>query len=315
MTVSERLTDQAEQCARMGSRLYADILSHAADDVRAGGPSAEVLVGRDDDAPGSALALRFMAALHRRVLQRQAPALALHYPSVGGHADPAGAWVAARRVLAEQRDVLRTDVLRPCQTNEPGRAAVLLTGLLHVATRWPGVPLRLLEIGASAGLNLHVDRYRIGAFGPATPLVVADPWEGRSPAPVPYPIVDRAGCDPAPVDPASADGRLTLSSSVWADQVDRFQRLRVALDVAAAHPVAVERASAAGWLPRQLGIGRGGRVTVVWHSVVWQYLSGAEQRGTLHALREAGALTGSDGPLVHLAMEPELRGPPVRLAT
>src|SRR5204863_254585 len=68
-------------------------------------------------------------------------------------------WPAFRDTLEQQRDTLRGLVHRPCQTNEVGRAAALFGGFLLVA-RETGLPLRLLEIGASAGLNLRWDHYR-----------------------------------------------------------------------------------------------------------------------------------------------------------
>jgi len=307
--VERRLADQAEQCAQLGSALYADLLSRAAADVSAGGPTAALLAGHEDDPPGSALPLRLMAALHRRVLTRQAPELALHYPSVGGSAGVAGAWAAARRTLHERRQQLAEDLNLPCQTNEPGRCAGLLVALLHVARSYPGRPLRLWELGASAGLNLQVDRFRIGDLGPAdAPVLLADPWEGPAPQPAAYYLAERAGCDSAPLDPASGAGRLALSASVWADQVERFARLRAALAVAGAHPQPVARESASVWLAAQLARPAPGLVTLVWHSVVWQYLDRAEQTAIDGLLHEAGRRATARTPLVHVSFEPELRG-------
>src|SRR5438034_5449361 len=111
------------------------------------------------DARASALALRFMGAVHRLVLEGRAPALARHYPSAGGEAGLEGAWAAFRDTLEQHRDTLRALVTSPVQTNEVGRSAALLGGFLLVA-RETGLPLRLLELGASAGLNLRWDHYR-----------------------------------------------------------------------------------------------------------------------------------------------------------
>ena len=49
--------------------------------------AAELLTGRGDDPVGSALALRFLGAVHRIVLDGRAPDLAALYPSVGGVSD------------------------------------------------------------------------------------------------------------------------------------------------------------------------------------------------------------------------------------
>ncbi len=69
---------------------------------RAGGPVAELLGPLEHDPPGSVPALRFAGALHRLVLERRAPALAVHYPSVGG--TPGDVWPAARAVVEEHLD-------------------------------------------------------------------------------------------------------------------------------------------------------------------------------------------------------------------
>lgn len=303
---------QARQCRRAGSPLTAGILAGAADDLEAGGPTAALLGPLEDHPAGSVPALRLAGALHRLVLERRAPALAVHYPSVGG--TPGAVWPAARDVIDSQLDTLRELIGRPVQTNEVGRSSGLLGGLLHVA-RDTGLPVRLLELGASGGLNLLVDRY---AHEVADGLVLGDPgsavrlaaaWRGNLP---PYDvgleIAERKGCDPSPLDPASAADRLTLTSYVWADQVERFERLRAALRVAAAHPVAVERLPAARFLDRELAAPRPGVVTVVWHSVVRQYLD-ARERGLVAALLEAaGARATRQAPLAHLALEPERIG-------
>ncbi len=195
------------------------------------------------------------------------------------------------------------------QTNEVGRSAALLAGLTQIAHD-TGLPVRLLEIGASAGLNLLVDRFAhplpdgrvLGAPGSAVHL--GGSFLGRPLPPAGPEIIERRGCDPAPVDPCSTEGRLTLTSYVWADQRDRLERLRAALTVAAAHPVPVERSGAGAFLERELGSSRPGVVTVVWHSVVRQYLSPHERDRVDAALAAAGRQASVRAPLAHLALEP-----------
>ena len=82
--VARRLLKQAGWCERLGSRLYSTLLRHAAEDVLAAGVCCAVLHDHHDDPPDSALALRFLGAVHRLVLQDKAPQLAACYPSAGG---------------------------------------------------------------------------------------------------------------------------------------------------------------------------------------------------------------------------------------
>jgi len=304
----DRVRRQAETCREMGSPLTADLLAGAADDLAAGGPVADLLGPLEGDPPGSAPALRFAGAVHRLVLERRAPGLAVHYPSVGGR--PGDVWPAARAVVEAHLDALHELVRRPVQTNEVGRSSVLLGGLLHVAAA-TGLPVRLLEVGASGGLNLCVDRYRhevadaVVLGDPASPVVLRAPWQGRLPdLSAPLRVAERRGCDPEPLDPSTTEDRLTLTSYVWADQVERFERLRAALEVAAAAPERVERLSASAFLERELRP-REGVTTVVWHSFVRQYLAPDEGARTTSVVEDAGARATTAAPVAHLWLEPE----------
>ncbi|MFE4537493.1 DUF2332 family protein [Streptomyces scopuliridis] len=62
---------------------------------------------------------------------------------------------ALQELATTQAGGLRAMMLsRRTQTNEPGRCATLLPALAALDG-----PLALIEVGASAGLCLHVDRY------------------------------------------------------------------------------------------------------------------------------------------------------------
>jgi hypothetical protein len=306
-----RFRAQAEQCALHGSPLTARLLFAAADDYDAGGPVHHLLQPLADQPSGSVPSLRFAGALHRMVLDGRAPALAAFYPSVGGTAPPDAAWAAARSLVVERADELAVALQRPVQTNEVGRAAALYGGLLHVAAAWR-LPIRLLEIGASAGLNLRVDQfaYELGngvVVGDAlSPVRLREPWRGTfPPTDVELVLAARAGCDPAPLDPTDEADRLTLLSYVWADQLERIDRLRGALQVAAGQPVTVERLPASDFLRRELSVPVPGTATVVWHSVVRQYLTPEERADVDALLAAAGARATDTAPLVRLSLEPE----------
>lgn len=309
-TVARRLRRQASACHTLGSPLYAYLLERSAADTEAGGPAWDVLAGHESDPPGSALALRLMGAVHRLVLEDHAPGLARYYPSVGGVGAPEEAWPDFRTVLEEHREELRRLVLSPVQTNEVGRSAALLGGFLLVA-RETGLPLRVLELGASGGLNLRWDRYRYEADGsgwgdPASPVRITDPFaDGRlPPLEMPALVVERGGCDPRPLDPADEEDRTTLLSYVWADQRGRLRLLGEALAASARLPVRVEASPAADWLAAQLAETRGDVATVVFHSIVMQYLDADEKERLRGIFEEAGSRASRTAPLVRLALEP-----------
>lgn len=171
--------------------------------------------------------------------------------------------------------------------------------------------VRLLEVGASGGLNLrpHHVGYRLEdtVLGDADSLLVLDPeWTGRPPADLGHRlrVVGRAGCDLTPVDVSTEDGRLHLSSFVWADQLDRWNRLRDALDLAATDPVKVDRSAGPEWLANRLARAERDVLTVVWHSVVWQYVSPADRAMGRAVLADAAAKATPTSPLALLVFEP-----------
>jgi hypothetical protein len=307
-TVPEHLRWQGEQCAALGSPLYGALLARAADDVEAGGPVARVLDGRDAT-NASALGLRLLGSVHRLVLSGEAPALARWYPSAGGRAEPDAAWEDFRALIGERFDDVRAGLDRPVQTNEVGRSAALVGGFLEVA-RATGFPLRVYEVGASAGLNLRWDRFRYEArgrtWGPADSPVRLCSYNSDAPLPfdVAATVVERAGCDAAPVDPTTDDGRLTLLSYVWPDQAHRLRLLKAALGVAAAVPAPVTAADAATWAGERF-TPEPGTATVLYHSIVMQYLPDDRRAAFKDLVRRRGADAATAGaPLAWLRLEP-----------
>jgi hypothetical protein len=106
------------------------------------------------------------------------------------------------------------------------------------------------------------------------------------------------------VDPTTTDGRLTLTASVWADQRERHARLRGALELARRVPAAVDLASLGDWTRAQLADLPDGATTVVFHSVVLEYVDDAERAAFVDALREAAAGATPDRPLAWVRLEP-----------
>lgn len=134
-TLANRLRWQARSCEALGSPFYARLLDSATADLEAGGPVADVLSGFEVEDRGSAIALRLLAPVHRKVLAGELPELDRHYPSTGGDGDAAAAWPRFRDFLESNSTWMRSELERPCQTNEVGRSAALLGGFLEVSHR------------------------------------------------------------------------------------------------------------------------------------------------------------------------------------
>ena len=304
---------QAEQCAVNGSPLYATLLAAAAADAEDAGPCLDVLRGHEKDPLGTALVLRFMGGVHRLALEGDAPQLAAFFPSAGGSLEAGDPWPAFREVVAANVDVLRARLADGVQTNEVGRAAALAPALLTVAIE-TGHPLRVLEVGASAGLNMRWDQFHYedgdNSWGSdASPVRLAARWSGT---PRPWSealssdgvVVERSGCDPNPIDAIGDVGRQKLRSFVWPDQIERLRVLDAAIEVARSAPATIDKEEAAPWLGHTLAEPAEGAATVVYHSIVMQYMNKANRAAVAQAIADAGNRATPDAPVAWLRMEP-----------
>jgi hypothetical protein len=303
--VERLLREQSARCHRDGSAFYSDLLARAAQDVGRGGPCWRPFA---DQPFAVALPLRFMAGVHRVVLEGGAPGLARHYPSVGGDGDARKAWQSFVEVVDAHADTVADSLRKPVQTNEVGRCRALLGGFLLVASE-ARLPLRLLEIGASAGLNLRWDRYHYVAGGsswgdPASPVHLL---EGHRTAPpyvdLPVTVTERRGCDITPIDPTEDEGRLTLLSYTWGDQPARVNLIDAAVGIARSVPAKVEEGDALEWLPRVLERPVDGVATVVFHSYVMQLLGTRGRAQLTEVVTAAGRRATRAAPLAWLRYE------------
>lgn len=251
--------------------------------------------------------LRLLGFLHAVALAEPDGALARQYPAATGRPDWSALAEAGRAILRERRDEAAAFMASPPQTNEVGRSFCLAPGFQVIAAR-TGLPLRLFEIGASAGLNLRFDRYAYDFAGqawgePGSAVRLDNDWRGPPPPLAAVEVVERAGCDQAPVDVADPAQALRLQAYVWPDQARRLARLRGAIAIATANPARLAKADAALWTAARFKP-RAGTASVLYHSVMWQYMPQDTQQAVRAAIEGAGAAAGPDSPVAWLRMEP-----------
>ena len=307
-TLAQRFRRQAGE----QTHLYGYVLRGMADDLESQGPTLRVVRGYEDAPPGAVIQLRLLAGIFRLVLTGRAPELVPFYPCLGGLESPAKAWPVMRQVVADHPAELHDALAIAPQTNEVGRSVALLVGLFDLASAAGCDRVRLLELGASAGLHQLVDRFHVvgdgWAWGPeASPVQLLEVVQG-SIAPVDLEIVAARGCDLDPVDATSDQGRLRLTSFVWPFDVHRHERLAGALRLAAVHPPEVDKASAADWLSAQLTVlpADPSTLTVIWHSVTQLYWPAAE----IAAVQATLSRFGRDHRVAEVGMEYALEGDP-----
>lgn len=298
---------QADWCARIGAPFTALLCNLLGERIDRSTETGRRVLGwpGNADSFGDALSLRLCGGLHALVRRGDAPALAKFYPP---HEMPEAEslWTALRPVLADPALLPWLDSAP--QTNEVGRAALLMSGLLVIAERFPQ-PVELLELGASAGLNLLLDDYGYDLGGlhagdPASPLRLTPDWTGPPPPDRAVAIAGRRGVDLNPLDPRR--DRERLLAYVWPDQAARRARLETALALAAAELPPVDRGDAADWLEARLAAPPAAGVTrVVLHSVAFHYFPAATQARIAAAAADAGQAATSESPLAWLRYETE----------
>lgn len=304
----DEIERQSGWCESFGSPFTAQLLRCAANDLKSGGIIAALTENWPGNPRADAVSLRIAGALHAAALTDRDPDLASRYPDRDPDWSMDRVWPIAEAFLRREEAWVRAFMTSPPQTNETARAAGLAAGFMWLALQSPE-PFHMLEIGASAGLNLNWDRFRYSypawnrgdGAGPLIPTQVAGPappWRDIA-------IASRAACDQNPLDPSSPDDRLRLRAYVWADQEHRLQRLNAALDLARASGLKVEKADAAEWLRRKLGDGLQEGTTVVYHSVFFQYPPPAVRIAIAEAIERAGSTTTATRRLAWVRFEPE----------
>jgi hypothetical protein len=311
---------QANFCGNSGSPFSALVLETIAGRIAAGPPYGGFLEPWFDAPQGKlfadAMPLRLIGAFHYLALSGTAPALTMLYPPETDAPDPLRLDAALAEAAETHAETIGAIMASPPQTNEVARSLCLVGGFLTVA-RETGLPLRCLELGASAGLNMNWDRfgYRFGDDGrwgdPAATVQLYGDWRGDSPPLTAVRVVERAACDQNPIDVTDDDWALRLQSYIWPDQTLRLERLRAAIALKRQTGDVPEKADAGDWTEAHAHP-KPGVATVIYHSVFLQYPPRETQARIRAAIAAGGAAATPDAPLAWLSMEPnpeDMAGP------
>jgi hypothetical protein len=251
--------------------------------------------------PTQRLPVLLFACVHDLLLEDPRQELARWYPNLTtsprSPGDPS-LMPTFRQFVESHADRLRILLAtRTTQTNEVGRCAIFLPalGLLDAEVG----PLGLLDVGASGGLNLLLDRYEyryespdgvVTRVGGPSSVVLEAATTGPMPVPADLPVIAvRLGIDRHPIDVTDDDEAHWLEACVWPDQPDRFHRLVAAIEIARQTPPEVLAGDAVSSLAAGVESVGASAHPVVTNSWVLNYLTAEDRIAYLDELDRIGA--------------------------
>ena len=297
---------QAEHCRRNGAPVTARLIE------------AQVPLMKTDSAVGrrianwpglpleDAMPLRLTGGFHHLLLTGDEQRLEPVYREDITEQAAVDAIVAS--VVADHDARLLAWLDGPPQTNEAGRSASFMAGLMWLSGRL-GARFELNELGASAGINSMMDRYHFDlrgvTIGPDDSSMRIKPeWRGPPPPNNPVEIVAIKGCDQSPIDLSDPDAALRVKSYVWPENDERIVRMDAAIALAAQKRPDVVQADALDWVLQRIPAPQDEGVTrVINHSIVWQYIPAEKRAAITAAIEAAGANSTPAKPLAWMMLE------------
>jgi hypothetical protein len=214
-------------------------------------------VAREDDLlalasysrPGQAPAVLLLYTVHYLLLRGKKHPLSEFYSSLASHpAPPKNAPPVfadfCRKYRQEIQQLLQTRIV---QTNEVRRCALLLPAIVLASQEAGSLPLALVDLGASAGLNLLFDKYGYdygnglycGDLNSPVQLTCTLRGSLRPPIPKIMPnVVSRIGIDLNPLNVSKHDDYLWLVAQIWPNDSFRLrvERMQFAVELARQNP-------------------------------------------------------------------------------
>jgi hypothetical protein len=304
------------QAPRVGSPLYENLCWGVLGD-----PEMVALAARSPPSQPSANLL--LAAVHSLLLGGIQHPLREFYPDVvaGERAprEPSEATYPLFRDFVRQHEDQVAELIqtRLVQTNVVRRTTCLLPAFDSVARQGGGLPLSIIEVGASAGLNLRWDRYHhryetargvLLEWGdPSSTVQLSAELRGTDRLPEISPdlrVTWRIGIDLNPVDVDDPDAMLWLRALVFPEHLERHQTIRAAARVARERGTELVRGDAVHELPALMSRAPTNTTLCVYGSfvlpqftpemreVLWQRLSAFSERGPVWFISMEGTAEG-----------------------
>ncbi len=303
---AEGIAWQAEHARRNGAPITGDVVAAMLPLLDGATAVGRRMANWQGKVLESAMPLRLAGGLHWLHLSGAETRLAPVY--AGTVRDQAAIDAIVGAVVHDHDAALLPWFDGPPQTNEAGRSAALMGGLLWLAQRL-GPRFELLEIGSSAGANTMIERYAydlggVKAGAADSPVLIRPEWQGPPPPRAEVRIESIRGCDRAPIDLTDPAAALRLKSYVWAEMAERLERLDAIIRLAGEKRPRIDRADAADWVEARLAEPQeAGTTRVLYHSIVWQYLPPEGRARIEAAMAAAGARATAERPLAWLALE------------
>jgi len=193
-------------------------------------------------------------------------------------------------VIEHQEWIVENSNRRYTQTNESKRCVALLPAIWSTGLE----RFHLIEIGASAGLNLAMDHYRYSwdgvEWGPSgSPVVLEAASRGGRPQPRSIEVLSRRGLDLNPIDLEDADDRSWLVALIWPEHIERRARLEKAIEVAEHVPMEMIEGDATETMPEVLSSLPKGEPVVVMNSMALMQFGRAQRESLYRSIAEAGS--------------------------
>jgi hypothetical protein len=200
----------------------------------------------------------FLAAVNFLLYKNPSESLIKFYPNHSGRPFSQDGFFETFKSFSLKHENQITKILktRLVQTNEVRRSSLLLPAVNEVA-KIVQSEIALIDVGTSSGLNLLLDQYAY-EYSDGTKI-------GNSDSPLKISCViksgildmksipklgKRIGIDLNPIDLNDPDEELWTLSLVWPDQVERVERLKLAIQILNRQPIMLYKGDGTVIVPR-----------------------------------------------------------------